>query len=30
VHESGLLQEVKDEDKVQFEVEQGKKGINAP
>jgi CspA family cold shock protein len=29
VHESGLLQEVTENDKVEFEVEQGKKGLNA-
>ena len=29
VHESGLSSKVKDNDRVQFETEQGKKGINA-
>ena len=29
VHESGLSSKIKDNDRVQFETEQGKKGINA-
>lgn len=29
VHESGLIDEIKENDKVQFEVERGKKGMNA-
>ena len=29
VHESGLSQIVKENDKVEFEVQQGKKGLNA-
>ena len=29
VHESGLTEEIKEDDKVQFEVAQGKKGLNA-
>ena len=29
VHVSGLIDEVRENDKVQFEVEQGKKGLNA-
>lgn len=29
VHESGLVDKIKDNDNVQFETERGKKGINA-
>ncbi len=29
VHESGLIDNISDNDKVQFTVEQGKKGMNA-
>ena len=29
VHQSGLIDEIKENDKVQFEVEQGQKGPNA-
>lgn len=29
VHESGLIDEIRDEDKVKFDTEQGKKGLNA-
>lgn len=29
VHESGLIDEIRENDKVQFEVEQGRKGLNA-
>ena len=29
VHESGLIDEIRENDRVQFEVEQGKKGLNA-
>ncbi|GAB3265684.1 cold shock domain-containing protein [Larkinella ripae] len=29
VHVSGLIDEIRENDKVQFEVEQGKKGLNA-
>lgn len=29
VHESGLSSKIKDNDRVQFETERGKKGINA-
>ncbi len=29
VHQSGLLEEIRENDKVQFETEQGKKGLNA-
>ena len=29
VHESGLSDKIKDNDRVQFETERGKKGINA-
>lgn len=29
VHESGLVDYIKENDKVKFEVEQGKKGLNA-
>lgn len=29
VHQTGLASEIKENDKVQFEVEQGKKGLNA-
>ena len=29
VHESGLKDEIKEDDKVEFSVEQGKKGLNA-
>lgn len=29
VHESGLIGEIRDNDKVEFEVVQGKKGLNA-
>ena len=29
VHESGLVDEIRENDKVQFEVEQGRKGLNA-
>lgn len=29
VHESGLMDDIREDDKVQFEVEQGKKGLNA-
>ena len=29
VHESGLVDKIKDNDQVQFETERGKKGINA-
>lgn len=29
VHHSGLTEKVKSKDKVEFEVEQGKKGLNA-
>ena len=29
VHSSGLIDEIREDDRVQFEVEQGKKGLNA-
>ncbi len=29
VHSSGLTEEIREEDKVSFETEQGKKGVNA-
>ena len=29
VHSSGLIDEIKDEDEVNFELQQGKKGLNA-
>ncbi len=29
VHESGLIDKIKDNDRVQFETERGKKGMNA-
>lgn len=29
VHESGLIDEIRENDKVKFELEQGKKGLNA-
>lgn len=29
VHSSGLIDEIRENDKVQFETEQGKKGLNA-
>lgn len=29
VHSSGLIDDIKEDDKVEFEVEQGKKGLNA-
>lgn len=29
VHESGLVDDISENDKVQFEVEQGRKGLNA-
>jgi CspA family cold shock protein len=29
VHSSGLIDEIREDDKVQYEVEQGKKGLNA-
>jgi CspA family cold shock protein len=29
VHESGLIDEIRDEDKVKFDTEHGKKGLNA-
>ena len=29
VHQSGLIDEINDNDKVKFDVEQGKKGLNA-
>ncbi len=29
VHESGLIHEIRENDKVRFEVEKGKKGLNA-
>jgi len=29
VHSSGLIDQIRENDKVQFEVERGKKGINA-
>ena len=29
VHQSGLVDEIRENDKVQFEVEMGKKGMNA-
>jgi cold shock protein len=29
VHQSGLIDEVRENDKVQFDVERGKKGMNA-
>jgi cold shock protein len=29
VHESGLIDKIKDNDKVRFETERGKKGLNA-
>lgn len=29
VHASGLIDEIREDDRVQFEVEQGKKGLNA-
>jgi len=29
VHESGLIHEIRENDKVKFEVERGKKGLNA-
>ena len=29
VHSSGLIDDIREDDRVQFEVEQGKKGLNA-
>ena len=29
VHQSGLIDEIRENDKVKFDVEQGKKGLNA-
>ena len=29
VHESGLIDEIRQDDKVKFDIEQGKKGMNA-
>ena len=29
VHQSGLIDEIRENDRVQFEVERGKKGLNA-
>jgi CspA family cold shock protein len=29
VHESGLIDDIRENDKVQFDVEEGKKGLNA-
>ena len=29
VHQSGLIDQIRENDEVQFEVEQGKKGLNA-
>jgi CspA family cold shock protein len=29
VHETGLIDEIRENDKVKFEVEQGRKGLNA-
>jgi CspA family cold shock protein len=29
VHQTGLIDEIRENDEVQFEVEQGKKGLNA-
>ncbi|MDX1701975.1 MAG: cold-shock protein [Melioribacteraceae bacterium] len=29
VHSSGLIDEIREDDKVQFETEQGRKGLNA-
>ena len=29
VHQSGLIEEIREDDEVEFETEQGKKGINA-
>ena len=29
VHESGLIDEIRENDRVKFEVEQGRKGLNA-
>jgi len=29
VHESGLIDDIRDNDKVKFDVEKGKKGLNA-
>ncbi len=29
VHQTGLISDIQENDKVQFEVEQGKKGLNA-
>jgi CspA family cold shock protein len=29
VHSSGLIDEIREDDRVQFEVEQGRKGLNA-
>jgi len=29
VHESGLVDDIRENDKVQFDVEEGKKGLNA-
>jgi CspA family cold shock protein len=29
VHESGLIDEIREDDDVEFEVEQGRKGLNA-
>jgi len=29
VHESGLIEEIRENDKVEFDVEQGRKGLNA-
>ncbi len=29
VHESGLIDEIRENDKVKFDVEQGRKGLNA-
>ncbi|MBT8295656.1 cold-shock protein [Gramella sp. MT6] len=29
VHSSGLIDDIREDDKVQFETEQGKKGLNA-
>ena len=29
LHESGLIDEIREDDKVEFDVEQGRKGLNA-
>lgn len=29
VHESGLIEEIRENDKVEYDVEQGRKGLNA-